>query len=962
MATHPIERVLHPKNSLDSAKDNFEKNFYTSIRKAINNVECPVKEKHVRRILIGTFQTKSGLVFWRYARSLPLEEHPIICWKFCHVLHKVLRDGHPRVIQDSHRFKSRLLDLGKMWGLLKQGYGKLIQNYCSLLVNKMDFHYRNQRIPGNLIISNSDLDSIGENDVNVFFQLCCEIFDYMDEILCLQNYIFSSLDMSRSNSMTSSGQCRLAPLIMCIQDSSQLYDFTVKILFKLHSSLPPSTLEGHRDRFLNQFKLLKQFYYNSKNLQYFRTLIQIPTLPDDPPNFFIQSSLSNHVTPVVIVPQQEEIDTDSNLLDLTFNDNDSDKGDAVSMWSFQEESKPEIHEQSIIMEKDRIIEKLMGRIEELEIDIRRTKLDDERKIDELKRSIAELECATAQRMEREIEGLKQELEKQKVSQVSNETEGQVAIVTEKFTKMKDFYNKLRSEHIELIRTKAECDRHLTAAKATIEELQTSKETLESQLKDNTRREVEMSVMSTQKAEMLEQMSTFREQCKTLTQKLENVETERKLIADKLNKAEQQIEALKREMAKMTEDSKANLTQGFKQFITQFIAKSVDASKKIIDQDLELGFASVNCTPQYFCSQIDILISKLGAFETAILKTEYSLPLFLVAFDFYYQLFYTMNCSKTTIQSLPNIELSDELLAKCVQFISSNFELSTSIDRDFSNAASAVEKVKESLKAMQQVSLSTIPEFVSNKNSDLETLLKTEMEQMDRAILEAEKKIEQMMAAAKKDTGVKLEVNGKILDACTSLMQAIKQLIQDSKQLQLEIAAKERGSSSMKEFYQRNHRWTEGLISAAKTVAADANLLVETADKLIRGNGKFEELMAASQEIAAACAQLVVASRVKASSSSENLARLSKSSKAVLTATGNVIATTKHCNKLIEESDVTDFSKLTLHQAKRLEMECQVKVLELENLLEKERLKLASVRRTHYHLADSLGTSIKKEEE
>lgn len=76
---------------------------------------------------------------------------------------------------------------------------------------------------------------------------------------------------------------------------------------------------------------------------------------------------------------------------------------------------------------------------------------------------------------------------------------------------------------------------------------------------------------------------------------------------------------------------------------------------------------------------------------------------------------------------------------------------------------------------------------------------------------------------------------------------------------------------------------------------------ETADKLIRGNGKFEELMAASQEIAAACAQLVVASRVKASSSSENLARLSKSSKAVLTSTGNVIATTKHCNKLIEES-------------------------------------------------------------
>jgi hypothetical protein len=42
--------------------------------------------------------------------------------------------------------------------------------------------------------------------------------------------------MSRSNSMMSSGQCRLAPIIPCIQDSSQLYDYCVKILFKLHAS------------------------------------------------------------------------------------------------------------------------------------------------------------------------------------------------------------------------------------------------------------------------------------------------------------------------------------------------------------------------------------------------------------------------------------------------------------------------------------------------------------------------------------------------------------------------------------------------------------------------------------------------------------------------------------------------------------------------------------------------------
>lgn len=80
--------------------------------------------------------------------------------------------------------------------------------------------------------------------------------------------------------MTSCGQCRVAPLIPCIQDSAQLYDYSVKVLFKLHSALPPDTLDGHRKRFLKQFRDLKQFYTNSRTLQYFRNLISIPSLPE----------------------------------------------------------------------------------------------------------------------------------------------------------------------------------------------------------------------------------------------------------------------------------------------------------------------------------------------------------------------------------------------------------------------------------------------------------------------------------------------------------------------------------------------------------------------------------------------------------------------------------------------------------------------------------------------------------
>ena len=80
--------------------------------------------------------------------------------------------------------------------------------------------------------------------------------------------------------------------------------------------------------------------------------------------------------------------------------------------------------------------------------------------------------------------------------------------------------------------------------------------------------------------------------------------------------------------------------------------------EIMDRDLELGFASINCTPQYFSLQIENLISKLNMFEISILKKEFSIDLFMSSFHYFYQLFYSMNCSKTTIQNLPNIEISE----------------------------------------------------------------------------------------------------------------------------------------------------------------------------------------------------------------------------------------------------------------------------------------------------------------
>lgn len=87
--------------------------------------------------------------------------------------------------------------------------------------------------------------------------------------------------------------------------------------------------------------------------------------------------------------------------------------------------------------------------------------------------------------------------------------------------------------------------------------------------------------------------------------------------------------------------------------------------------------------------------------------------------------------------------------------------------------------------------------------------------------------------------------------------------------------------------------------------------------MVKGDGKYEELVVCSQEIAASTAQLVVASKVKAQPDSENLMHLSDASKGVTTATGLVVASAKSGAQHIEEigelsiADVVDFNCLVL---------------------------------------------------
>lgn len=126
--------------------------------------------------------------------------------------------------------------------------------------------------------------------------------------------------------------------------------------------------------------------------------------------------------------------------------------------------------------------------------------------------------------------------------------------------------------------------------------------------------------------------------------------------------------------------------------------------------------------------------------------------------------------------------------------------------------------------------------------------------------------------------------------------------------------------------------------------------------MLTGKSDFANIIVASQEIAASTAQLTAASRVKANMKSSKLSSLLKSSKNVTRSTTEVISTTKNCINLLNQDQneqrlEEELQKLTIHNAKKVEMECQLNIIKLEDELTKERLKLAHLRKIHYHLTE-----------
>uniref|UniRef100_A0A182Q8N4 I/LWEQ domain-containing protein n=1 Tax=Anopheles farauti TaxID=69004 RepID=A0A182Q8N4_9DIPT len=1190
-------------------------NLTMSISKALSSVEMPIKVKHVRAAIIGTFHSNGGHAFWAIAIRQPIQDNRIVAWKFCHLLHKILREGHPLCCQHSMRHRAMLLEAGKLWGHLNDGYGICIKHYTKLLVTKLEFHDRNPRVPGSLSLRSGDLEKIGEGDINIYFQLAVEIFDYLDDIVALQATIFNSITTFCVSSMTSAGQCRLAPLIPCIQDSNPLYDMLVRVMFKLHANLPSDLLTGHRQRFNTLFHQLKSFYGQSRNLQYFVNLITVPKLPEAPPNFEQQSDLGNYQAPVVVMPDSDPIEIEpeppavGNLIDTVeaappipelphHNNHQQVQSAAAPVVPVAQVLELE----RLIQERDDLIRHLQMETQRLSNHLKAITIEQRDVQCRMEEQLATLNAELTQ-SQGELTNLrlqKEELELRAqtaptLEQRAQAEEERAKASEEKFQKLKTMYTQIRDEHVNLLRQHGEISKQLVSSTKVAAEASKAKEELQCQLDElqqkqtlvqnalqqssnDARQEQEAIVEQlqnmTQKCEHLqnrydemeasrqaeiaelritlerleEDLKTFQLDRETLCTekegleaKLAEIQTEkdglygqyqecmtkiaefelktdnhareeehlRKLMNETSVKAQENSDEIAQlrmendelkqkyaelEAAKTAQEEefhrtheaellrfdsmqtemndklaelcseKDSIANEKEQTLEQFSILQTESSQKqsdfeslekdlksVLEQkdheleelnakyhELEEKYQSQDANMERLLSEKETIesdlqdllhqqeqteakllaaVEKVGLLETALndskisgetalrtlleacIKSSEKLTLraigenempgaggtptyFLMIAEELQEVLTKLKMvhenyvkdNSTNVESLARkVIIGAHLLASAhVQGMtvcnrSANIESGERIAEELKKLGQSITTLFQALQKTSEAS--TVSERIAALKTQLEDvttmivdlgkqtdgtenlgdMVESELSSMDKAIEEAASRIQEMLSKSRaSDSGIKLEVNEKILDACTSLMQAIRVLVQKSRLLQSEIVALGKGTASAKEFYKRNHQWTEGLISAAKSVAQGANFLVTAANKTVAGGAKHQlDLVVAAQEIAACTAQLVVASRVKAPRSSTNLTALGTASKSVTQATGIVVATAKDCSQRLEDSQDLDLGTLTVHQAKTKEMEIQVKVLELEQALQVERMRLASFRKKNY---------------
>nr|APB91642.1 putative cytoskeleton assembly control protein [Knoxdaviesia proteae] len=1027
-----------------------------NIRKATSADETAPKRKHVRACIVYTWDHRSSQAFWNGMKVQPILADEVQTFKSLITIHKVLQEGHPSTLREAMANRQWIESLSRgMTGEGMRGYGPLIREYVFYLMSKLSFHQQHPEFNGTFEYEEY-VSLKATNDPNEGYETITDLMLLQDKIDQFQKLIFSHFRHVGNN------ECRISALVPLVAESYGIYKFITSMLRAMHSTTGETELlEPLRVQYDAQHYRLVKFYYECANLRYLTSLVNLPKLPQDPPNLLAEDDQA----PALPARPKHEIEKPPTPPAISKADEGPDE--ISEFWKTQlDEQNREYEEQQRVLE-ERQRQQVLAQ-QQAQMQAQRDFEDQQRRLAEQQQR--EQEALIAQQAQWQTQGRLAELERENLNaraqyerdqlmlqqfdqrvkalegeigrlqngfgqQISSKDD-QIRALQEqlntwrsKYEALAKLYSQLRHEHLDLLQKFKAVQLKAASAQEAIdrrEKLEREIKTKNLELADMIReRDKAMHERDRVAGSNKDEVEKLRRELRLALDKADNMErskgTELSNVLSKYNREMADLEEALRTKTRALEDAQSRIRDGSSDLeqLLRDREEELEVYKTGMDQALleltELK-QSQGATDTVLDSHLDALImssmSKINDIIDSVLQAGVQR-----VDDALYELDSTMqagnqNASPTYIEKASSSAMefataftafiADGPNSTHADLISAVSVFTGAVSDTCTNAKGLMrlatdEKKGEALMmGARQSAQSTIKflrgllsfrlegmdplqktDVVINSNNDvqinlqkLNKLVETFApgfgrlaaqgdlgEIVDRELSKAADAIAAAAARLAKlrnkprdgYTTYELKVHDSIIDAATAITTAITQLIKAATVTQQEIVQAGQGSASRTAFYKKNNRWTEGLISAAKAVAESTNRLIETADGVLSNRNSPEQLIVASNDVAASTAQLVAASRVKAGFMSRSQESLETASKAVGAACRALVRQVQSMirDRAHGDDDAVDYSKLGAHEFKVREMEQQVEILQLENALTAARHRLGEMRKISY---------------
>ncbi|XP_050033509.1 talin-2 isoform X1 [Dermacentor andersoni] len=196
----------------------------------------------------------------------------------------------------------------------------------------------------------------------------------------------------------------------------------------------------------------------------------------------------------------------------------------------------------------------------------------------------------------------------------------------------------------------------------------------------------------------------------------------------------------------------------------------------------------------------------------------------------------------------------------------------------------------------------------------------------------------------KEADESLNFDEMILEAAKSITAATSALVRAASAAQRELVAAGKLGERLP-CSSVDGQWSEGLVSAARLVAAATHSLVESANWLVQGQASEEKLISSAKQVASSTAQLLVACKVKAEPDSSSMRGLQAAGNAVKQATDHLVRAAQR--SIAQEQEFRLVINQRMVGGIAQEIGAREEILRKERELEEARERLAQLRRAKY---------------